>query len=61
MKCNCYVPVTGIYFAVGAIGAAIGYVSGGQSLTLYVDFNRVDMSTSVHQKSSQLSIPVYMM
>ena len=32
----------GIIYAITALGVGGGYISGGQFLTLYVDFNIVD-------------------
>lgn len=34
--------VTGIIYAITALGVGAGYIGGGQLLTLYVDFNTVD-------------------
>jgi len=38
----------GIFYSASVFGPVVSYIGGGFLLKLYTDFDRVDMSTSVH-------------
>ena len=39
----CYYLCLGVMYACSTLGPAIGYIVGGQLLTIYVDYGRVDL------------------
>lgn len=40
--------ITGLIYALTALGVAAGYMGGGQFLSLWVDFERIDTTLYVH-------------
>ena len=52
--------VTGIYQSFAALGAAIGFMVGGQLLNIYVDTDREDASkygTGTHKHAHKYTTP----